>query len=43
MEQRLLQLKCKMPVEPLKVRFKPSEEQLQQAFEFGVNFVNSIK
>lgn len=40
---RFLQLKFKTPLEPLKVRFNPSDDQLQQAFDFGVEFVKSIK
>lgn len=37
-EQRLNQLKFKIPVQPLGVLFKPSEDQLQKAFEFGFSF-----
>lgn len=41
-EGRLKQLRLKMPVEGLKVRFNPSEEELQDAFEYGEKFGEAI-
>lgn len=42
-EGRFKQLKFNMPIESLKIQLKPSEEQLEQAFEFGKQFSNAIK
>ncbi len=41
-ENRLKQLRLEMPVEGLKVRFNPSEEELQDAFEYGEKFGEAI-
>ncbi len=40
--QRLKQLRLKTVGEGLKVRFKSSKEELQAAYDFGVEFVNAI-
>ncbi|MCT4594793.1 MAG: FAD-dependent oxidoreductase [Anaeromicrobium sp.] len=40
--ERLKQLRMKVYGKGLKVRFKPSEDNLSEAFEFGVNFGNSV-
>jgi len=37
-EQRFSQLRFKMPVEGLKVNFRPNEEELKKAYEFGKKF-----
>lgn len=37
-EERLKQLKMKVPLKGLKVNFKPSEEEILAAIEFGKNF-----
>lgn len=42
MEERLKQLKCPMPVAPLGVIFKPSEEDLAKAIDFGKTFAKSL-
>ncbi|WP_250277690.1 FprA family A-type flavoprotein [[Clostridium] colinum] len=42
-EDRLKQLKFKMPVEPLKILFNPSSEQKEQAYNFGKEFASNIK
>ncbi|GKX67108.1 FprA family A-type flavoprotein [Inconstantimicrobium mannanitabidum] len=42
-QQRFVQLKFKTPLEPLKIKFNPSDEELQQAFDFGVEFVKSMQ
>lgn len=42
-EQRLGQLKFKMPLSGLKILFNPSEIQNNEAFEFGKKFAQSIK
>lgn len=42
-EQRLGQLKFKMPLSGLKILFNPSESQSNEAFEFGKKFAQSIK
>ncbi|MFA9423502.1 MAG: FAD-dependent oxidoreductase [Sedimentibacter sp.] len=41
--QRIKQIRLKPFKEGLKIRFKPSEEQLQTAYEFGVEFGNVIE
>ena len=41
--QRLKQLRFKTVGEGLKVRFKPNEDQLKTAHEFGVEFANVIE
>lgn len=40
--ERLKQLKFKVPFEGLKVNFNPSDEQLNEAFEFGRKFAEAI-
>ena len=40
---RLRQLKMKVYGEGLKIRFKPNEAQLQEAFEFGFGFGASVE
>lgn len=40
--QRLKQLRMKVYGEGLKVKFKPNEAELQEAFEFGYNFGKSV-
>lgn len=42
-ESRLKELRMKMPVEGLRVKFKPSEEEAQKAFDFGVEIGNALK
>lgn len=42
-EQRFTQLKFKMPAGTLKIMFKPSKEQLEQAFDYGVKFSDALK
>lgn len=42
-ESRLKELRMKMPVEGLKVKFRPSTEEDQKAFDFGVEIGNAIK
>ncbi|PHV70732.1 FprA family A-type flavoprotein [Sporanaerobium hydrogeniformans] len=43
MQERLKQLKCQVPLEPLGVVFKPSEADLMKATTFAKEFANSIK
>ncbi len=40
--QRLKQLRMKVYGEGLRIRFKPNQAQLQEAFEFGYNFGMSV-
>ncbi len=40
---RFKQLKFKMPLEPLKIPFNPSEAQKEDAFNFGKEFANNVK
>ncbi|MDF2614983.1 MAG: beta-lactamase domain protein [Clostridia bacterium] len=40
--QRLTQLRFPIPVEPLSILFKPSEEDLQKALEFGRDFAAKV-
>ncbi len=42
-ESRLKELRMKMPVEGLKVKFRPSKEEDEKAFDFGVEIGNAIK
>lgn len=42
MHERLKQLKCTIPVEPLSVVFKPTDEDLTKAREFANHFVDSL-
>ncbi|WP_105618305.1 FprA family A-type flavoprotein [Vallitalea okinawensis] len=42
-EGRLKQLKFKIPVEGLRIKFNPSKSDLEKAFEFGVQFGNEVK
>ena len=42
-ENRFKQLKFNIPVESLKIPLKPSEEQMQQAIDFGKKFAEQIK
>jgi len=42
-EQRFKQLNFDMPVGSFKVQFNPSEKQLNEAFEFGKKFIQSIR
>jgi len=37
-EQRFSQLRLKMPVEGLKVNFRPNDDELKKAYEFGKKF-----
>ncbi|MEF9960086.1 MAG: FprA family A-type flavoprotein [Niameybacter sp.] len=39
---RFNQLKFPMPLEPLNIAFNPSENNLQAAFNYGVDFVQSV-
>jgi flavorubredoxin len=41
-EGRFKQLRFKIPVEGLKIKFNPSDEQLNEAFEFGQKFGNAV-
>lgn len=41
--ERLKQIRVKIFGEGLRVRFKPSEEQLYSAYDFGVQFGNSVQ
>jgi len=41
--QRLKQLRMKTIEPVLKVKFKPNDNQLQEAFDFGVKFANVVK
>ena len=36
--ERLRQLKCKVPEEGFRVRFRPAEEDLAAAYQYGRNF-----
>lgn len=40
--ERFKQLKFKTPVEPLRILFKPSEDDLQAAYEFGISFAKAL-
>ena len=40
--ERLKQLKMKIYGEGLRVKFKPSEDQLKEAFDFGCGFGQSV-
>ncbi len=40
--ERLRQLKLKVPDEGFRVRFKPSEEELEAAFQYGVSFAAAL-
>lgn len=42
MEGRFKQLRFKMPVEGLKIKFNPSDEQLKEAYEFGKKFGEAV-
>ncbi len=42
MDMRLKELKMKMPVESLKVNFRPSDEELKKAFEYGKCIANAV-
>ncbi|HFD8691640.1 TPA: FprA family A-type flavoprotein [Clostridium perfringens] len=42
-ESRLKELRMNMPVEGLRIKFKPSEEETQKAFDFGVEIGNALK
>ncbi|GMQ57915.1 hypothetical protein AN1V17_23100 [Vallitalea sediminicola] len=42
MEGRFKQLRFKMPVEGLKIKFNPSDEQLKEAYEFGEKFGEAV-
>ncbi|WP_300257652.1 FprA family A-type flavoprotein [Clostridium sp.] len=42
-ESRLKELRMKMPVEGLRIKFKPSKEEAQKAFDFGVEIGNALK
>ncbi len=39
---RLAQLRLKCPLEGLKVRLKPAEEDLQKAYQYGIDFAGAI-
>lgn len=41
-EQRLKQLRFKMPVPSLKLNFKPSDEQKKACFDYGAAFGNAV-
>lgn len=41
-EQRFNQLKFNIPVAPLGVVFKPSEDELKKAFDFGYSFAKEV-
>ncbi|MDR1537613.1 MAG: FprA family A-type flavoprotein [Clostridiales bacterium] len=41
-EARLRQLRLKMPVQGLKVLFKPNDEDLKKAFEYGALFAEAL-
>lgn len=43
MKERIAQLKCQMPLEPLGIIFKPSEKDLTTAFEYGQSFASYLK
>lgn len=43
MNERIKQLKCDMPLEPLGILFKPGEEDCQKAKAFGANFAQAIQ
>ncbi|HAN44364.1 MAG TPA: FprA family A-type flavoprotein [Ruminococcaceae bacterium] len=40
---RMQQLKFKMPLEGFKVRLKPTDDDLQAAFNYGAEFANAMK
>lgn len=40
--QRLTQLRFPIPVEPFSVLFKPSDEELKKAFDFGADFASKV-
>ncbi len=42
-QERLKQLKAPIPLEPLCIEFKPSEDQIEKAVEFGKNFAESLR
>ncbi|EGT3617071.1 FprA family A-type flavoprotein [Clostridium perfringens] len=42
-ETRLKELRMKMPAEGLRIKFKPSGEESQEAFDFGVKIGNALK
>lgn len=42
-EERLKQLRMKIPVKGLKINFKPSEEDNKLAYNFGASFAEKIK
>lgn len=41
-DTRLKELKMKMPLESLRVNFRPSEEELQKAFQYGKEIANCL-
>ncbi len=41
-EERLKQLRFKLPLDKLKINFKPSSEEEKLCVEFGVNFANAM-
>lgn len=40
---RIDQLKCKQPVKPLAIRFKPDEDESKTCFQWGVDFAKALK
>lgn len=43
LENRLKELKMKIPCESLNINFKPSQEELKQCFDFGVSIATALK
>ena len=43
MERRFQDLQLKVPVPGIRVNFAPTEEDLQLAKEFGINFGEAVK
>lgn len=41
-DARLKELRMKMPLESLKVNFRPSEEELQKAFQYGKGIASAV-
>lgn len=39
---RMEQLKLKLPLAGLKIRFKPSDDQLKEAYDFGIAFTSAL-
>jgi len=42
LQDRMKSLRIKVPIEPIRIKLIPTEEELQQCFDFGVEFANAV-